>query len=59
MGAIKPILDISEKLSPDISGVKIGQRIDAIVNYKVVDKTKIYTVLKITGFYIINDRRIY
>ncbi len=59
MNKIEPLLDISEKSSPDISDVKIGQRVDAMVSYKVIEKTKSYTILRITGFYITNDRRVF
>ncbi len=38
--------------------VRDGQRIRVILNYKVIDKTKSFTVLRITGAYQFPSKRI-
>jgi len=50
-------------LSAESSGLmetKLGQMVEVILNYVVVEKTKSYTVLRITGaFRTTRDRRVY
>ncbi len=39
--------DISENVMPDISSVKKGQRVQLIVSYEVIEKTKSFTILRV------------
>ena len=42
-----PVFVINEELAPDINSFREGQTIRAIVNYKVIEKTKSFAGLKI------------
>lgn len=53
-----PTLRISDRISPTIEDKKLGQKVTAIANFKVIEKTKSYVVLYISGLYVIDDRRI-
>lgn len=57
MPKYEPLFNISENIAPDIGDLKIGQRLQAIANYQVIEKTKSYTVLRINGFYLLSSRR--
>ena len=43
-------LNLNDKMVPGLDA-KLGQKVRMILNYKVVEKTKSFTVLKITGAY--------
>ena len=51
------ILEVSETISNGLGDTKLGQRVSAIINFKVIEKTKSYKVLKITGFYLTDNKR--
>lgn len=55
----KPEVDLSAE-GALLMNTKLGQEVEIILNYVVVEKTKSYTVLRITGaMKTSNDRRIY
>ncbi len=41
-----PTFDIAENAAPDIVGVKKGQRVQLIISYEVIEKTKSFTILR-------------
>ena len=43
----EPSFTINEALAPDINGFKEGQKIRAMISYKVIEKTKSFAGLKI------------
>ena len=55
----KPIFDVPETLSPDLGSKKVGQKIKAIVNFTVIEKTKSYIILRVSSFYLVPSKRIY
>ena len=48
---------LSDKNLPGLD-VKDGQKLRVILNYKVIDKTKSFTILRITGAYQFPSKRI-
>jgi len=54
-----PVFEVSEEFSPELGDKKIGQQLQAILNYEVVEKTKSFLILRITGIYTIAARRKY
>lgn len=52
-----PTFDIPESISNGLGNKKIGQRIKAIVNYVVKEKTKSYVVLEVKGFFLTPSAR--
>lgn len=53
----EPLFELPETMGTGIADKKIGEKIKAIVNYKVIEKTKNFTILKIQSFYTIPARR--
>jgi len=43
----EPNFEISEVDMPDIGDKQIGQRLQAVLNYEVIEKTKSFTILRI------------
>ncbi len=50
---------IKEDAVPGLSGLKVGQRFNAIFSYETVEKTKSYTMLKIKYIQINQPKRKY
>ena len=44
---LEPMMDIVENMAPDIVDRKMGQPVQLLVNYEVIEKTKSFTVLRI------------
>ena len=59
MMVYEPTFNLPEQMAPDIAERKIGQKVRAIVDYEVIEKTKNYTVLQINGFYLVPSRRVF
>ena len=55
----QPVFNVAENLSPDIATKKIGQKIKAIINYTVIEKTKNYLVVRINTMNLAPEKRIY
>jgi len=53
----KPSFEIMEDTMPDISERKIGQTFQAIINYKVVEKTKSFTVVRVKSIFMMPSKR--
>lgn len=53
----EPRLKLSDKDLPGLD-VKEGRKVRMILNYKVIEKTKSFTVLRITGAYLFPTARI-
>lgn len=45
----EPTFEIAEEIIPDIGNRKINHRTRAIINYEVVEKTRSFTILKVTS----------
>ena len=54
-----PIFEIMETMCQGLSDIKIDQKIDAILNYAVIENTENYIVLRIDSFYFAPQKRIY
>ena len=52
-----PLLEVSDTLTPELSGIRQGNRVDMILNYKVIEITKSYTILQIDYVSRINTTR--
>lgn len=48
----EPTFTISEHDIPEAGEKKIGQRVRTIINYEVIEKTKNYTILRISSIYL-------
>jgi len=44
-----PVFDIHESMSHDLTKLKVGQKPQLIINYKVLEKTKSFVTLRITS----------
>ncbi len=53
-----PTFRLDETILTDIGELKVGQRAKIILNYKVVDQTKNFTLLKIGSVFPIQSKRI-
>jgi len=49
--AYRPIFDVPDVISTGLGETKMGDKIRLIANYKVIEKTKNYTILRITNIY--------
>ena len=52
-----PDFRASEQDVPMIGDVKVGQNIRMILNYKVIEKTRSFTILRITSAYPFPSKR--
>jgi len=59
MRSIEPSLEISEKIMPGLSDKKVGQRVQGIINYLVVEKTKSFVMLRVSFIQQLSDKRSY
>ena len=53
-----PMFDIEETFLPEIADLKEGQTINGIINYKVIEKTKRFAVLRIEHLMLNNTKRL-
>ena len=53
----EPVFEVCEDINPELGNKKVGQRAQAILNYEVIEKTKSFTILRITGIYLVPTRR--
>lgn len=54
---LEPMFGVNEKVAPDIHATRSGEKVSAIVNYEVVEKTKNFVVLKIKYVHATEARR--
>lgn len=57
--AVNGRMQVSEKIMPSLNDLKQGQTVNLIINYKVMERTKNYTVLKIKHVEANTTRRIF
>ena len=55
----EPIFEILESDAVGIADTKIGSKINATVNFRVIEKTKNYIVLKIDFMVLTNNKRLF
>ena len=53
----EPTIELSEQDLPAVGDISEGQRTRMILNYKVIEKTKSFTILRITGSYLFQTSR--
>lgn len=53
----KPNVDIPENMLFGIGEKKLGDKINFVVDYQVIEKTKSYVLLKVNSAYIDTNRR--
>lgn len=53
----EPVFSIEETIAPGIADKRIGQRINAIIDFEVIEKTKNYTALRINHIFLKPSRR--
>jgi len=54
---IEPEFDVSESDMPTLGDVKVGQQLRIIINYKTLEKTKSFTIVKINFAHLLNSKR--
>lgn len=54
---IEPSFFISEKLMPDLGDKKIGQSIQGVINFEVVEKTRSFTILRVSHIHLLPVKR--
>jgi len=52
LAVYQPTFDLNENICSGLGDKKIGQRVQIIVDYQVIEKTKSYCVLKVNGAYL-------
>ena len=57
MAEIDPQLSISEKDAPTLGDVKQGQEMRVMMHYKVIEKTKSFTILRIDNIHLFPSKR--
>lgn len=55
----EPRVEVSGSEIPELNDKKIGQTIQAIVNYEVIEKTKSYVILKLNHVYVMFSKRVF
>ena len=53
----EPRFDLIEDSLNGAGDMKLGQRINAVVNYEVIEKTKSFIILRINSFMVVKSRR--
>ena len=53
------VTEIPQFMTAGMGDVKLGDRIQVIIGYEVIEKTKSYTVLKINTIYKLSSSRRY
>lgn len=53
----KPRFEIVEDMTNGLGDKAIGQNIQAIINYTVVEKTKTFTILRVDSLYLLPSAR--
>jgi len=54
---MSPNFSIDERDLPTLGEVKVGQRLRMIINYQVKEKTRSFTILRITSAYPFPSKR--
>lgn len=54
---IEPTFRTYDVTTQELRDRDVGQDLRAVINYRVIEKTKSFTVLKITFIHVINARR--
>lgn len=54
---IEPRLNLSEKDAVTLADVKQGQQIRVMMHYKVIEKTKSFTILRIDNIHLFPSKR--
>lgn len=57
VNTFEPTFEISENVAPDIVGKKKGERVQILINFEVIEKTKSFTVLRINSLSLQVSRR--
>jgi len=55
----EPVFGVSERIMPGVSNRKIGEKLKAIINYEVIEKTKSFTILRIHYAFLVPKKRSY
>lgn len=53
----EPVLDVPENYATGFLDKKVGQKVDLLMNYLVIEKTKNYTILKVGGVNMVQSKR--
>lgn len=53
-----PVVEINADITTGLIDAKIGMRIEVILNYRVIEQTKSYTVMQIKSAYRRPSKRI-
>ena len=54
----EPTIELSEQDVPGLGDITEGQQTRMILNYKVIEKTKSFTILRITGTTLFPSARV-
>lgn len=54
---IDPVFRINEIIVPTLGELKVGQSFKAVISYKVIERTKSFTVLNIEGLHLLPLKR--
>lgn len=53
----EPVIYVNEKDFPTLADKREGQKLRVIINYKVIEKTKSFSVLKIQAMQVFQTKR--
>jgi len=54
---IRPTFSIPESMSNTMGEMKVGQRMNVIINARVIEKTKSFTILRVDYVFLRPSRR--
>lgn len=55
----KPEFEMSDNFSSNIEDRKVGQSLQAIVNFEVIERTRNYTIIRIHYLFPVDKKRVY
>ena len=55
---IEPTFTIHENDMPDLGNVKQGQRLKLFINFKVIEKTRSFTMLRMNSIQLLPARKV-
>jgi len=54
---IEPLIRTFDNQTPEIGECKVGEQFRAVLNYRVIERTKSFVTLKITYIHAVQTRR--
>lgn len=59
MSKFIPMFDVAENMAIDLGDKKLGQKVDIIVNYVVIEETRRFVVLRVNSMSLATTKRVF